>query len=58
LKDENGKTSNKMFFITRRWWLTPAILATKEAEIRRIVVRSQPMKIVCKPLSRGNSLEK
>jgi hypothetical protein len=24
------------------WWLTPVILATQEAEIRRIVVRSQP----------------
>jgi hypothetical protein len=23
------------------WWLTPVILATQEAEIRRIVVRSQ-----------------
>jgi hypothetical protein len=28
------------------WWLTSVILATKEAEIRRIVVRSQPGKIV------------
>jgi hypothetical protein len=26
----------------RYWWLTPAILATQEAEIRRITVRSQP----------------
>jgi hypothetical protein len=24
------------------WWLTPIILATQEAEIRRIVVQSQP----------------
>jgi hypothetical protein len=24
------------------WWLTPAILATQEAEIRRITVQSQP----------------
>jgi hypothetical protein len=24
------------------WWLTPIILATEEAEIRRVVVRSQP----------------
>jgi hypothetical protein len=28
-----------------RWWLTPVILATQEAEIRRIEVRSQPGKI-------------
>jgi hypothetical protein len=27
-------------------WLTPVILATQEAEIRRITVRSQPGKIV------------
>jgi hypothetical protein len=25
-----------------RWWVTPVILATQEAEIRRIVVQSQP----------------
>jgi hypothetical protein len=29
----------------------PVILATQEAEIRRIMVRSQPRQIVCKPLS-------
>jgi hypothetical protein len=27
-------------------WLTPGILATQEAEIRRIVVRTQPGQIV------------
>jgi hypothetical protein len=27
---------------TRHWWLTPIILAIQEAEIRRIVVTSQP----------------
>jgi hypothetical protein len=26
----------------RRWWLTPIILATQEAKIRRIVVQNQP----------------
>jgi hypothetical protein len=26
----------------RSWWLTPIIVATQEAEIRRIAVRSQP----------------
>jgi hypothetical protein len=29
----------------------PIILATQEAEIRRIMVRSQPRQIVCKTLS-------
>jgi hypothetical protein len=33
------------------WWLTPVILATQEAEIRRMAVRSQPGQIVCKTLS-------
>jgi hypothetical protein len=32
-------------------WLTPVILATQEAEIRRITVRSQPGKIVHKILA-------
>jgi hypothetical protein len=34
------------------WWLTPVILATQEAEITRIVVRSQPGQIVHETLSR------
>jgi hypothetical protein len=32
-------------------WLTPVILVTQEAEIMRIVVRSQPRQIVHKTLS-------
>jgi hypothetical protein len=32
--------------------LTPVILATQEAEIRRILVQSQPRKIVQETLSR------
>jgi hypothetical protein len=36
----------------RHWWLTPVILATQEAEIRRIRIQSQPRQIVCKTLSR------
>jgi hypothetical protein len=33
------------------WWLTPVILATQEAKIRRIVVRSQARQIVPETLS-------
>jgi hypothetical protein len=36
----------KVVEFTRCWWLTPVILATQEAEIRRITVRSQPREIV------------
>jgi hypothetical protein len=31
------------------WWLTPIILGTWEAEIRRIKVQSQPRQIVHRP---------
>jgi hypothetical protein len=34
------------------WWLTPLILPTEEAEIRRIAVRSQTRQIVGETLSR------
>jgi hypothetical protein len=32
--------------MTGSWWLTSVILATQEAEIRRIAVRNQPGQIV------------
>jgi hypothetical protein len=32
-------------------WLKPVILATQEAEIRRIMILGQPSQIVCKTLS-------
>jgi hypothetical protein len=35
----------------RCWWPTPVILATQEAEIKRIVVQSQPQQIVHETLS-------
>jgi hypothetical protein len=40
------------------WWLTPAILATREAEIRKIMVQSQPRQIVHKTLSQKNRTQK
>jgi hypothetical protein len=41
----------KKFQIARHQWLTPIILATQEAEIRRIAVRSQPGQTVGETLS-------
>jgi hypothetical protein len=41
----------KKYISVRRWWCTPIILATQEAEIRRIKVQSQPRQIVCNTLS-------
>jgi hypothetical protein len=63
----NGKTlsfPHKVFNLARKdryvrsQWLTPVILATQEAEIRRNVVRSQPGKVVHKTLSQKNPSQK
>jgi hypothetical protein len=35
----------------RHWWLMPIILATQEAEIRRIEAQSHPGQIVLETLS-------
>jgi hypothetical protein len=48
----------KKVYLARHWWLTTVILATQEAEIRRITVQSQPWQIVCKTLSRKNPSQK
>jgi hypothetical protein len=42
----------------RCWWFTPVILATQEAEIRRIMVQSQPGQTVHKTLSQKKSFTK
>jgi hypothetical protein len=45
------KMSLKMWCTARRWRLTPVILATQEAEIRRIMAQSQHRQIVLSSLS-------
>jgi hypothetical protein len=40
------------------WWLTPVILATLKAEIRRIMVQRQARQIVCETLSEKKKSQK
>jgi hypothetical protein len=47
-----------MTTIAKCWWLTPIILATQEAEIRRVVVQSQPGQIVLETLSQKTLSQK
>jgi hypothetical protein len=51
-------TSFSVFYTEVTPWLTPVILATQEADIRRIAVRSQPGQIVCKTLSQRKAHHK
>jgi hypothetical protein len=43
--------AKRMILEARCQWLTPVILATQKAEIRRIVIQSQTGQIVCETLS-------
>jgi hypothetical protein len=45
-------------YLPRRQWPTPVILASQEAEIRRIMVQSQPGQIVHKTLSQRKNITK
>jgi hypothetical protein len=56
LRSSNG--TEKTQLQAGYWWLKPVILATLEAEIRRIAVRSQSRQIVGGTLSRKNPSQK
>jgi hypothetical protein len=45
------KTKTKKQNPAGRWWLTPVILPTQEAEIKTITIQSHPRQIVHKTLS-------
>jgi hypothetical protein len=53
---KSGPTKNLCKNLSYSWaqCLTPEILASQVAEIRRIMVQSQPGQIVCKTLSQKN----
>jgi hypothetical protein len=55
LKDHDGFKNALVLGIR---WLTPVILTTQEAEIRRIMVQSQPGQIVQETLSRKTLSQK
>jgi hypothetical protein len=47
-----------MVQLAGHWWLTPAILATQEADIRKISVQSQLRQIVHNTLSQKYTTQK
>jgi hypothetical protein len=47
-----------LIYFTERQWLTPVILATQKAEIRRITVQSQLGKLVHEIISGKNPSQK
>jgi hypothetical protein len=44
--------------LVRHRWLTPVVLATQEAEIRRVAVQSQTGQIACKTISQKKKITK
>jgi hypothetical protein len=50
-KSLKTKTRTELELGARCWWLTSVILATQEAEIRKLVVQGQPRQIVLETLS-------
>jgi hypothetical protein len=53
IKNEN-LAYDKVIALAKCWWLMPIILTTQEAEIKRIVVQSQPRQIVHETLSQNS----
>jgi hypothetical protein len=58
MKSKDNFTTFRRKCTARHQWLMPEILVTKEAEIRRTVVQSQPWQIGLQTLSRKNPPQK
>jgi hypothetical protein len=58
LPEALSHSSKKMLLVVGHPWLRPVILVTQEAEIRKIVVQSQPEQIVRRTLSLKNHHKK